>query len=294
MKNIAISGATGMLGSMLFKVFKDKFNLILIARSKQKFEALFQAYGKSRYSKIVLFDFFNIYGDFIKKSANSTHPNFLRLVKKIGKIDAFINCAGIINRFSNQDPVRTFFINSALPHLLSNFYKEKLIHITTDCVFSGKQNKPYTELSVHDPTDLYGLSKSLGEPSAKSLVLRSSFVGPEISGFVSLFEWYKRGKQDTLGFTNHLWNGITTKQFARICIKLINNRYNFPFKGLFHIYSNTVTKYQMLLAFKKILNKKTKVIPTKVDSIDRRLSSCYKLSNQLDIPKFEQMLSDFY
>src|SRR3989338_3036495 len=238
MKNIAISGATGMLGSMLFKVFKDKFNLILMARSKQKFEALFQAYGKSRYSKIVLFDFFNIYGDFIKKSANSTHPNFLRLVKKIGKIDAFINCAGIINRFSNQDPVRTFFINSALPHLLSNFYKEKLIHITTDCVFSGKQ--------------------------------------------------------DTLGFTNHLWNGITTKQFARICIKLINNRYNFPFKGLFHIYSNTVTKYQMLLAFKKILNKKTKVIPTKVDSIDRRLSSCYKLSNQLDIPKFEQMLSDFY
>src|SRR3989344_5222738 len=278
MKNIAISGATGMLGSMLFKVFKDKFNLILIARSKQKFEALFQAYGKSRYSKIVLFDFFNIYGDFIKKSANSTHPNFLRLVKKIGKIDAFINCAGIINRFSNQDPVRTFFINSALPHLLSNFYREKLIHVTTDCVFSGKQNKPYNEKSSPDPTDLYGLTKYLGEPSTNSLVLRSSFIGPEIAGFVSLFEWFKRTKKNTIGYTNHLWNGITTKQFAKLCIKIINRRKDYPAHGLFHIYSNSVSKYRMLLAFKKILDKKINVIPTSVDSIDRRLSSCYNFS----------------
>lgn len=294
MKTIAISGSTGMLGSMIYKVFKDKFKLILLARSKKKIEALYRTYGKSKYNKIVYFDFLNIYKDYIKQSTFSTSPNFLDLVKKIGRVDAFINCAGITNRFSEQNPTQTFFINSAMPHILSNYYHNKLIHITTDCVFSGKQGKPYTEKSITDPIDLYGLTKSLGEPSNNSLILRSSFIGPEITRFVLLFEWFKKNTRDTVGYTNHLWNGVTSKQFAKICLKLINRRSNFPSKGLYHIYSNTVSKYEMLLAFKKILHKKITIIPKATDPIDRRLSSCYNFCKKLSIPKFDKMLEDFY
>ena len=105
MKKIVISGVTGMLGSMLYKVIKNKYKLILIARSEKKIDALHKAYGKSEFTNIFFFDFFKIYNDFIKKSPASPTPELLKLVKKIGSIDAFINCTGIINRYSNQNPI---------------------------------------------------------------------------------------------------------------------------------------------------------------------------------------------
>lgn len=294
MKRVAIAGASGMLGSMVYKVLKDTYSLILIYRDKEKFRKLEKSYGNTSTHQAILFDFLDIYYDYLFGfTRNKISPKLEALTQKIGAVDALINCAGIINRYADKNPSQTFFINSALPHLLSSIYKEKLIHVSSDCVFNGISDAPYNENSPHTPTDIYGLSKSLGEPSMHSLVLRTSVIGPEIENFVSLLEWLKRQKGKTInGYTNHYWNGITTRQFAIICQKIIDNPRKFPKTGLFHLFSDTQTKYEMLKKLREKYQIDVKIKPVKALPIDRRLASIYNFCRDLSIPSFNEMLAE--
>jgi dTDP-4-dehydrorhamnose reductase len=148
-KRIAIIAPTGMLGSGVYTVLKDNYYLILVYRDEKKIRLLEKIYGKNDGDKIC-FDIKKIYNDISK---------FEKLTKQIGPVDAVINCAGIINKYANKNIVDTFFINSVFPQMLSQKYKEKLIHITTDCVFDGVSNFPYTEKSTLSAMNAYGISK---------------------------------------------------------------------------------------------------------------------------------------
>jgi dTDP-4-dehydrorhamnose reductase len=285
-QRVAIISPTGMLGSMVYNVLKDKYKLVLIYRNKGKLEKLNAIYGGVEKHTRVLYDLNLLYEDYLHRYSAS-HD----LITSIGQVDVVINCAGITIPHSLKSPIQTLFINGALPGILSRCYKDKLIQITTDCVFDGLHGAPYNEESLHNPTDLYGLSKSMGEPSQHSLVLRTSIIGPEIGQSDLLIEWFKKqGGKVINGYTNHFWNGITTKQYALICDKIIQNRNQFPKQGLFHIFSSSVNKYEMLFAFKEKYNIAVEIIPKKVNPLDRRLDTKYSLCKELNIPSFEEMM----
>lgn len=283
-----------MLGSAVYNVLKDKYKLTLVYRDGDKLNILDQTYGDIKKHKRIKFDFQEIYQDYITGFPKDIEgQNTTKLFDQIGDVDAIINCAGIIKPYSLNDPATTLFINGALPHVLSQHYKEKLIHITTDCVYNGLEGAPYDENSPHSPNDLYGLSKSLGEPFKHSLVLRTSIIGPEITGFVSLIEWFKKQEgQSIKGFTNHYWNGITTKQFGKICSAIINNRDQYPENGLFHIFSNDISKYDMVISFKEKFNINVNIEPAEPAPVDRRMSTIHNLCKKLNIPTFNEMLKE--
>lgn len=294
MARIALLAPTGMLGSAVYDVLKDKHELVLIHRDADKLKLLDKAYGDVAKHTSVPFDLMELKEDYGEGFPTATiGPRMQKLLDAVGNVDAVVNAAGIIKPYSTKDPIITFFINGALPHILSTYYQEKLIQITTDCAFDGIEGAPYTEESVKRPTDLYGLSKAIGEPSDHSLVLRTSIIGPEIHSDVSLIAWVrKQHGQSAKGFTRHLWNGITTRQFGKIVDTIVSNRSAYPDHGLFHVFSNDVTKYDMVTAIAKKYNVDVKIEPDDGPVLDRRLGTVKSLNAALKIPSFEQMLED--
>lgn len=294
MKRIAIIAPTGMLGSGVYSVLKDKYNLALVYRNEDKIKELDDVYGGINTHKLIKFDLREIYEDYLSGFYTKTDSIKLgKLFEGIGEVDTLINCAGIINIYVDKDPAFTLFLNGAFPHLLSENYKSKLIQITTDCAFNGLAGYPYDENSPKTPVDIYGLSKILGEPKDKSLILRTSIIGPEITEHVSLLDWFKQQEGKTVnGFANHFWNGITTKQFGKICDEIITNPEKYPKEGLYHIFSTIVSKYEMLLKFKEKYKIDCEIKKDEDQRLNRTLSTIYDFNKKLNIPSFDEMLNE--
>ncbi|MHA1290016.1 MAG: sugar nucleotide-binding protein, partial [Candidatus Thorarchaeota archaeon] len=210
--------------------------------------------------------------------------------------DYVINCIGVIKPFiGSTGIVDTIYINSIFPHVLAEYCKQqgmKLIHITTDCVFSGHQVMgEYIESDEHDVTDIYGRTKSLGEPKNKAMVLRTSIIGREIHKQASLVAWVQlQAGREVNGFTNHTWNGITTKTYAKCCQQIID--FDMYEEGIYHIFSpSSVTKCQLVTMISDALDLGVKVNPTEAPkAIHRTLSTIHQLCGKLLIPElFEQL-----
>ena len=207
--------------------------------------------------------------------------------------DYIINCIGIIKPFMQTSPIDSIQINSIFPRKLANHCIKnniKLIHITTDCVFSGKKGN-YAENDPHDCLDAYGKSKSLGEPD-NCMVVRTSIIGEEIHKNASLIAWVKSqaGKQVN-GFSNHYWNGITTKQYAKVCDKIIQEDLFAP--ELFHVFSNSVSKFELL----RLINNKFDLGLTINDfqaeeAIDRTLATNKPFNNLIHVPSLDTQIAD--
>lgn len=291
MKQVLLLGATGMLGSAVYDILKDKYNLVLTVRNVEKIALLDKAYGGVNNHRVLEFDASRLYQDFVNKKGYPGEylPSFL---EKVGSIDYVINAIGVTIPFSIENPALTFFINSALPHILARIFGEKLIHITTDCVFNGKEGFPYNENSPKIPVDLYGLSKSLGEPM-NCLTLRTSIIGRELESFTGLLEWFlqQKGKIIT-GFANHFWNGITTREFGRICDEIMSHPEKYPKTGLYHIFSTTVSKYEMLLDFERKYSIGAKINKDAKNKLNRTLVTIYEVNKKFNIPPFEKMIKE--
>jgi len=291
MKKVLLLGASGMLGSAVYDVLKDKYSLVLSFRNINETRLLEEKYGGTSKHQIEEFDLKFVYQDYYEKKG---YPGdyFNNFLKRVGEFDYVINAIGITIPFSLANPTMTFFINSAFPYILSRVFKQRLIHITTDCVFNGQEGFPYDENSPKTPLDIYGLSKALGEPT-DCLTLRTSIIGRELQGFTGLLEWFLQQQGKTVkGFTNHFWNGITTREFGKICDEIIQNRGQYPESGIFHIFSETVSKYDMLLKFKEKYNIDCEIIADDSATLNRTLTTIYPLCSQLKIPSFDQMLKE--
>ena len=172
-----------------------------------------------------------------------------------------VNCIGAIPQKSYTDTVADE-LNSLLPHSLGDFCKEyghRYIHLSTNCVFSGEVGH-CDEKQFPDATDLYGRSKADGEPFY-GVVLRCSIVGPEVptSPGYGLFGWFAKAEGHVQGYTDHLWNGLTTREMANVildcCCEGVED-------GLYHVYSNTtVSKYDLLCAFRDLVAKDIAIQP---------------------------------
>jgi len=213
------------------------------------------------------------------------------MVSAINKGDVVINCSGLIKQRLGTTEYEFIKVNTMFPHMLAKVCEDKrakLIHVSTDCCFSGAKGN-YDENDLHDAIDIYGRSKSLGEPS-NATVIRTSIIGEENSNFLSLLEWVKQNNnKKILGYTNHFWNGITCLQFAKICKFIIDN--NVYWKGVQHIMSPTiVSKYELINLIIKVYNLNITVTPHVCkDFCDRSLTSIKDVLSY-KIPELELQL----
>lgn len=190
--------------------------------------------------------------------------------------DVIVNCAGLIPQKGPYSVGSYFRVNTMFPHKLQNYcekHKCQLIHITTDCVYSGIKGF-YHEIDPSDNSvDLYGISKYLGEP-LDACILRTSILGEELTHKKSLLEWVRH--QTTInGYVNHYWNGVTCLKMAEIIKEIILNR--LFWKGVRHVHSpNIATKYELCQWICDLYNVNCRVVPFLHEkTIDRSLNSLY-------------------
>ena len=290
MKRVLLLGATGMLGSAVYGVLNKKYDLILGIRNLDKVALLEKAYGATDKAKILPFDATLIYQDYVAKKG-SPGEHMTQFLARVGEVDHVINATGVTIPFALREPAMTFFVNGALPHILAQHFQERLIHITTDCVYDGKAGFPYDENSPKSPVDIYGLSKSLGEP-ANCLTIRTSIIGRELDGFTGLLEWFlqQKGKSIT-GFAEHYWNGITTQQFGKLCDQIMESPDAFPRRGVHHVFSTAASKYEMLLAFQRKYGIPCTIKADKENKLNRTITTVKELNRMLKVPSFTEMLA---
>ncbi len=204
--------------------------------------------------------------------------------------DVIVNCAGVIPQASKDLELskRNYYkINSILPIILS-MLTTNMIHITTDCVFSGKTGS-YHEYSTPDEINDYGTSKSLGE-LCDGTIIRTSIIGEELVNKRSLLEWIISNENRTInGYSNHYWNGVTCLQLAKIIHKIISE--NTYWKGVRHIFSpTTVSKYELCKIINDIYDLNIKVKEYETEKVDKSLSTVYEVHGI--IPELKEQLKE--
>ena len=204
-----------------------------------------------------------------------------------------INCIGVLIAGSNEDPENAIFLNSYMPHRLTRLADKinaKLIHISTDCVFSGDKREPYIESDEKDGKGIYAKTKGLGEiVNDRHLTLRTSVVGPELKkNGEELFHWFMSQKGEISGYTNAIWSGVTTLELAKAVKWSMDHRVS----GLYHVTNNAViSKFELLSLFQKHTKKNIGIVAVpgkRVDKsfVDTRMIIDYK------IPSYDQMIVD--
>lgn len=168
------------------------------------------------------------------------------------KPEIVINCAGVVPKVVSQvGDMQTLRTNALGPKLLRAACKEyqtRLIQISTDCVFAGSMGN-YTENSLPNPVDIYGMSKYLGEVyDPPHLTIRTSFIGLPDPGCRGLLHWASKQSQ-AVGWDQVWWNGLTTVEFGNI---LFNKILPSQISGVLHLYGETVSKYDILVQAKEI------------------------------------------
>lgn len=192
------------------------------------------------------------------------------------KPDAVINCIGIVKQLKEAyDPIFSITINSLFPHQLEKLAGEfnfKLIHFSTDCVFSGAQG-PYTEDDLSDVHDLYGQTKHLGEvKGANALTLRTSIIGREINApYTGLIEWFLAQSGQINGFTHALYTGLTTNAMADVVAEILTRHTNLS--GLYHVSADEISKYELLKIAQEEYRTAVKINGDNNFKCDRRLDS---------------------
>lgn len=269
MKKILIIGIKGMAGHMLYNYFSES--------------ELYDVYGLARNieSTPKLFDL-DVSNTAQLQSLFTTH-----------QFDYVVNCIGILNKDAEDFPSKAIWFNSYFPHYLEEITKEtqtKVIHISTDCVFSGKDGG-YTENDFKNGIGFYAQSKALGElTNAKDVTIRTSIIGPELNqNGIGLFHWFMSQSDDEVlkGFTNAFWSGLTTLELAKVILEIINQNIS----GLIQVAPNSkIDKYSLISLFNSIYkNDKMAIEPNGNYHVDKSLVSI-RTDFDYQVPSYQKML----
>lgn len=260
---IYVLGASGMLGKYVSKYLEQKHYVYEINRDKI---------------------------DASKESQESLKAKLFHLGLKKG--DVLINCIGTIKpRVDELGDTNAIIVNSVFPRILATACNEmgiNMIHPTTDCVYSGLKGS-YTEQDKYDVSDVYGMSKAMGEPS-NCTVIRTSIIGEEVGQKRSLVEWVKSNANNTVfGYTNHHWNGVTCLQFAKICDEIISK--TLYWKGIRHIHSNSLSKKELVETISEVYGLNITVTPKETPVMcDRTLATIYE--SAIRVPSLKQQITE--
>lgn len=266
---VLVLGSTGLIGHQVFNYLVKT----------EKYELYNITYRKKLNNETILCDVRN-------------QDKFIDQVKSISP-DVIVNCIGILIQGANLDPENAIFINAYFPHKLMSLADElncKLIHISTDCVFSGEKEIPYTEKDFKDGKDTYAKSKGLGEIiNENHLTLRTSVIGPELkTDGEELFHWFMSQSGEINGYTKAIWSGVTTKMLAKVVDWAIDHKTT----GLYHVTNNkSIDKYTLLNLLKKYTKKKIIINPIIGKELNKSFIDTRKELNFI-IPTYEQMIKE--
>lgn len=254
MSRILLLGSEGMLGSALARVLGNEHRITALKRSD--------------------FD--------IESAAWKSLP--------VAGYDYVLNAAGMINK--RTAPPETFYaVNAVFPHVLAALCARagvRLLHFSTDCVFSGTA-APYFEDSPTGAEDLYGRSKTLGEPVG-GMVIRTSIIGPELRNGYNLLCW-TLAQQAIRGFTNIFWNGLTTVTLARAVGAIIAQ--DLYVEGVRHLHSTDCSKFDMVSAICSAYGNPAQITPVEWETVrDMRLRTRHTdLLARLAIPPIAEQIA---
>ena len=266
---VLILGSSGLIGHQVYNYLEVNSDFVLSNIS----------YKRKLNEKTLLLDARN-------------EESFFNQIRKI-QPNYIVNCIGILISESKKDPGKAAFLNSYLPHrlvYLANEINSKLIHMSTDCVFSGNKKLPYLEYDEIDGKDIYAKTKALGEvTSERHLTLRTSVVGPELKiDGEELFNWFMNQTNSIKGYTKAIWSGVTTIELAKAVKWSIDNEIT----GLYHITNNhLISKNDLLQLFKKYTHKDIEIILIDGNETNKSFIDTRKLIDY-EIPSYEQMISD--
>ena len=271
---VLVLGGSGMLGSMVADVLSRDDELSVVATVRQ-----------SEFADIMNGRVKNIDWRILEAGDEGKTAEQL---KQFEDIEWVVNAIGIIKPYAHDDKPDevqcAIKVNAAFPHQLGRCLSNaRILQIATDCVYSGTKGE-YIETDKHDALDVYGKTKSLGEVGLANVShLRCSIIGPEPKSYVSLIEWFRRQPKDAniSGFTNHLWNGVTTLHFGKLCLGIIKN--NLALTGCRHVIpGNCITKYELLCFFGKAFKREDiEISPSEAPTaIDRTLLTDNEEMNQ--------------
>ncbi len=219
--------------------------------------------------------------------------DFVRNLITGGRYDTVINCIGILNQFAEQNKALATFLNSYFPHFLAEVtcgIDTQVIHMSTDCVFSGKKGA-YTEDDFRDGETFYDRSKALGElEDDKNITLRNSIVGPDINpNGIGLMNWFMKQNTPINGYTKSMWTGQTTLQLAKTMEVAAKERTS----GLYNtVPDHSISKYDLLRLFNKYLrNDSIQISPIEGINADKSLKRT-RYDFGYIIPDYEIMVAE--
>jgi dTDP-4-dehydrorhamnose reductase len=267
MKNMAgkpvqvlVLGASGMLGNAVLRLFgvSDGYRAFGTIRSLEALDLLPEPI---RPNVIAGVDIENIY-------------SMLQVLEKV-QPDVVINCIGLVKQLEEADqPLRAIPINSLLPHRLAQLCSlagARLVHISTDCVFSGAKGM-YKDGDASDASDLYGRTKYLGEVDyPNAITLRTSIIGHELQRSTSLIGWFLRQSGRVCGFRRAIFSGLPTVEIARII-----RDYVLPhpeLHGVYNVSAAPISKFDLLRLVADAYGKDIEIEPDENFVIDRSLDS---------------------
>jgi dTDP-4-dehydrorhamnose reductase len=211
-----------------------------------------------------------------------------------------VNCVGIVKQLDEaKHPIPSIRINALFPHELAEACARtgaRLVHVSTDCVFSGGLPHPgaYTEADTPDARDLYGRTKLLGEVPAPALTLRTSIIGPELRRGTGLYEWFRRQGDDAVvqGFRQAWFSGLTTDAFARVVVEVAQDHPRLS--GLYHVSADPISKHDLLVGLRDALGASCEIAGVDEPRVNRVLdSSRFRQQTGISIPSWEEMLGHY-
>ena len=257
---VLVLGAGGMIGSAMFRVLGsyDEYDVWGTIRNK----IYINMFSSQEAQKVVIVE-------------ELMRTNNISKLLHCLKPEVVINCVGLTKHHQgSHDPQIALPINALFPHKLadlSSLIGAKVIHISTDCVYSGDDG-PYTEDDKLDAIDMYGKSKYLGELNrVNTVTLRTSTVGHEYTTNYGLLEWFLTQNNSCKGYANALFSGLTNIEFAKVVAEFVLPQEGLS--GIYHVGGHEIDKFKLLKIFSSIYEKEIEIIKDEMILINRSLIS---------------------
>jgi dTDP-4-dehydrorhamnose reductase len=258
--NVLVLGAAGMLGNAVMRFLADSPGL--------------DVWGSVRSTASVRF-MPELLRDRLMTGVDVENSDALIRLFSETRPDVVINCIGLVKQLAEaDDPLQALPVNALLPHRLARLCAAvgaRLVHVSTDCVFSGSRGL-YREEDVSDARDLYGISKYLGEVDYdNAITLRTSIIGHELNSTQGLVGWFLAQSGRVQGYAKAIFSGLPTVELARV---IRDHVIPHPeMHGLYHVSADPISKLELLSLVARIYDHHIEIVPDERVQIDRSLDS---------------------
>lgn len=256
---ILVLGASGMLGNAMLRVMSAREAWSVIGTVRGAEPTLHVAAPRA----------------VLIPGVHADQPDSLLAAFAQARPDVVINCVGLVKQLSNaEDPLVAVPINTLLPHRLARICEvagARLVHVSTDCVFSGKQGN-YTESDLADAQDVYGRSKLLGEVDyPHAVTLRTSIIGHELRSAHGLIDWFLSQQARVKGYTKAVFSGLPTCELARVVRDFVIPHASL--RGVYHVAAEPISKHDLLQIVNREYGKNLQIEPDDQVKINRSLDA---------------------